>query len=274
MKNNRNKLRIIVALLVVAVIIVGSFLFNGSRMTLTERGVGGPTNWISRIGSTIGGIFNAGANTAGNVRHSKADLQAQIAALEEENRQLQRVVDNEDALKAEAEMLRHKEYNFLPARIVGQEPGNWFQRFTIDLGSASGVEVGQTVVSAVEVENNIVAIGLIGRVVEVGSTWAKVNTLLDEENGAAFLNTRTLDGGIISGVLEGELQGYMYDYQADIIEGDRLYSSGLGGFYQQDLYIGSVKEVESVEGDLVKNIAIDPAVNFNSLYRVYLITGE
>ena len=114
--------------------------------------------------------------------------------------------------------------------------------------------------------------GIVGRVVEVGDNFAKVVSIIDENNKIAFKVIRTQDGGIISGIVDEKLSGYLFDTKADVMKGDKLFTSGLGGIYVKDIYIGEVKDVVKNDDDLMKNVYVDPAVNFKKLYRVFIIS--
>ena len=144
----------------------------------------------------------------------------------------------------------------IPAQVAGKEPGNWFNRFTIDKGSNDGIEKGDTVIQAVEVDEEIVLEGVVGRVVEVGDNWSKVISIIDENNNISFKVIRTQDGGIVSGSLDGNLNGYLFDSKADVMKGDKLFSSGLGGVYLPDLYIGEITDVIKEDEDLTKKLKL------------------
>jgi rod shape-determining protein MreC len=72
--------------------------------------------------------------------------------------------------------------------------------------------------------------------------------------------------------MDGKISGYLFDDKADIIKGDKLYTSGLGGGFIEDLYLGEVNEVISEDEDLMKKIEVKPAINFKKLYKVYVIS--
>ena len=173
--------------------------------------------------------------------------------------------------------MKNTNYSLIPAQVIGKEPGNWFDRFIIDKGSKDGVKKGDTVIQATETEDNIIQEGIVGRVVEVGDNWAKVISIIDENSKVSFKVIRTQDGGVISGnvddKLNGKLNGYLFDAKADIMKGDKLFTSGLGGIFVKDLYIGEITDVIKKDEKLMKNIDIEPAVDFKKLYRVFIISN-
>lgn len=59
------------------------------------------------------------------------------------------------------------------------------------------------------------------------------------------------------------------------MKGDKLFTSGLGGKYVKDLYIGEIVDVVKRDEDLMKSIYIEPAIDFKknlqSIYSIQLI---
>ena len=50
-------------------------------------------------------------------------------------------------------------------------------------------------------------------------------------------------------------------------------TSGLGGKFPQDIVIGRIVEVERREADLFQRAIVQPAVDFNSLEVIFVITS-
>ena len=130
--------------------------------------------------------------------------------MEEENRNYLEIIGRTDYLKNEAKLLDKTSFNLISAQITGKEPGNWFDRFTIDKGLKDGIKKGSTVVQGIEIEQNTVIEGIVGRVVDVGPNWSKVVTVVDEISSISFKVLRTQDGGIMSGSIDGEISGYLF----------------------------------------------------------------
>jgi rod shape-determining protein MreC len=58
---------------------------------------------------------------------------------------------------------------------------------------------------------------------------------------------------------------------ADIIKGDRIITSGLGGMYPKGLTVGEVLSVVNEEGGLVKYAIIKPAIDIDRLEEVFVL---
>ncbi|NLW41181.1 MAG: rod shape-determining protein MreC [Tissierellia bacterium] len=267
--------RMIVALVAIILIIIIGFT-SGERLGLTklENIIGRVINPVQKFffnaGNWISNFFNS-IMEIGVLREENERLKLKVAELEEKNRIYEDIIGKTEYLKNEKELIENTSYNLIAAQVTGKEPGNWFDRFTIDKGLKDGVRKGDTVIQAVETEEGIIQEGIVGRIAEVGDNWAKVVSIIDGNNKIAFKVVRTQDGGVISGSEEGKLMGYLFDPDADVMKGDKLFSSGLGGIYLKDLYIGEITDVTIRDEDLTKNIEIEPAVDFKKLYKVYII---
>lgn len=267
--------RMIVALVAIILIIIIGFT-SGERLGLTklENIIGRVINPVQKFffnaGNWVSNFFNS-IMEIGVLREENERLKLKVAELEEKNRIYEDIIGKTEYLKNEKELIENTSYNLIAAQVTGKEPGNWFDRFTIDKGLKDGVRKGDTVIQAVETEEGIIQEGIVGRIAEVGDNWAKVVSIIDGNNKIAFKVVRTQDGGVISGSEEGKLMGYLFDPDADVMKGDKLFSSGLGGIYLKDLYIGEITDVTIRDEDLTKNIEIEPAVDFKKLYKVYII---
>lgn len=263
-----------VTLVAIILIVIMGFT-NGNRLEISglEKTIGNILTPLNKIAFNIRKKTSNFFGTMGNLSkllEENDDLKVQIAKLEEENRDLKNIVSKSDYLKTEAELLNSSEGNFLSAEITGKEPGNWYSTFTIDKGSKDNIKKGDTIVQGIEIEKDLIKEGMVGRVADVGSNWAKVVSIIDEMNNIAFKIIRTQDGGIISG--NGDtLDGYLFDSNADVIVGDKLYTSGLGGVFTKDIYIGEVEDIIELEEELMKKIVVKPAVDFRKLYKVLVI---
>ncbi len=275
---DRNKERMTVgAVAVILIVMIG--VTSSKRMSLTRveiltgNLVTPIGKWTNRVSMNISEFFSDIKNIPA-IKEENDKLQEEIVELKKENRKYEDIIGRTEFLKREDSLLRETKFNLLESQIVGKEPGNWFDRFTIDKGSKDGIKKGDTVVQAIEIEQGVVVEGIVGRVVDVGSTWSKIVTVVDELSRLSFKIIRTQDGGILSGGLDSKITGYLFDSKADIIKGDKIMTSGLGGIYEKDIYVGEVTGVTSDDNDLMKEILVKPAIDFKKIYKVYIILDD
>ena len=264
----------VVIITIILLVIIGYTSSEREIISKSEKIVGNVLSPVSKV------TFNLGRNISDffgsifkfvNVKEENDELKKQIIALESSQRELENIIGKSDYLRNEAKILESTNHNFLHAQIISKEPGNWYDRFLIDKGIKDGIVKGATIIQGIEIEKDLFQEGIVGRVVDVGDNWAKVITIIDELNSISFKVIRTQDGGILSGEVDGTISGYLFDNKADIIVGDKLYTSGLGGTFIKDIYIGEVTEVFSDEEELTKKVVISPAIDFKKLYKVFVI---
>jgi rod shape-determining protein MreC len=205
----------------------------------------------------------------------KKHLQQQIKLLEAENNELSLENQSLQEYKQESFRLRkmlnfddanRENYDLLPAHLIARSPNNWYECINIDRGSRQGVQKGMPVISPH---------GLVGRVGSVSENSAQVSLITDREMavGATIQKTRETNG-IIEGLGDSnQLRMINIPYYSKIKEGDRIISSGLSATYPPGINIGTVTEVAREPNGLLLVAMIKPAVDFNKLEEVFVITG-
>ena len=157
---------------------------------------------------------------------------------------------------------KNENHKHVTGDITSTDDTLWMHHFSIDIGSKDGVKVGNTVVA-----NG----GLVGRVKEVGPNWAKVSSILDQNNNVSFrLSSDSEQLGIINEVKDGKLSGFLINNQATAAIGDKLITSGMG-LYPAGIDIGTVTKTNVDKGRQLKIMIVKPSVNFNVLKRVTVI---
>lgn len=265
---------IVTLVAIILLVLIGQTNKNRISLTGIERLTGNLlspfANGITYIRESTTGFF-ASIGDLFDAREENVILREEVKKLESENRDLINVIGKTDYLKNDLELTRTTEFNLIKGHVIGKGPNNWFDILTLDVGSNDGVVKGDTVIQGVEVEQNIYQEGIVGRVVDVGDNWSKIIAIIDELSSVSFKNIRTQDGGVISGNIDSTLEGYLFDFKSDVIVGDKLYTSGLGGVYTKDIYIGEVTEINTSQEELTKRILIEPAINFKKIYSVFVI---
>ncbi len=185
---------------------------------------------------------------------------AQIKIYEQENYELKRLQDLL-ALKEQ-----YVQYNTIGARVIATDSTNWFYTFVIDKGEKDGVQVGC---------NILAGNGLAGIVTEVGSDYAKVRAIIDDNSNvsASISGTDTLC--TVTGDLSHIKDGYInvgYINKADVIEeGAELVTSHVSDKFLPGLLIGYIAEVEMDANNLTKSAKCLPVVDFTNLREVLVI---
>ncbi|NLT47450.1 MAG: rod shape-determining protein MreC [Clostridiales bacterium] len=213
------------------------------------------------VSTTIKGIFQL------------RQLLAEREALLEENARLRNELIEQALSRADLAELRSlteamnyidptEDYSYVTAKVIAMDGSSWYRIFTINAGTENGVRKNAVVINGD---------GLVGRILDVGPNWAKVITVIDENNDVSFQVFRELSLlGILSGDGEGKIAGYMLDEDAAVIEGDILVTSGME-IYPQGIPIGKVSRITWDKDALLRTVEIEPAVDFTKVQKVTVI---
>lgn len=259
----------LVAVLLILAVIFAVSVFSG--------GVSNPaTGAVNKGMSVISGGFSSVAQTIReNVQGIFAykTLLEEVDRLEDENEILKKQLAETQLDREELEQLEElsavlnfeyapNKFDMVSADITSLDGANWTNIFTINKGTESGIEAGDAVVNGM---------GLVGRVQETGDGWSKVVAIIDDDIQVSFKLVRDRKQlGVVSGNASGSISGYMMDADSTVMEGDVLLTSGLGT-YPRGLEIGNVKTVAYNSNTLLKEITVEPAVNFRGLEKVAVI---
>ena len=115
----------------------------------------------------------------------------------------------------------------------------------------------------------------MGLVSEVGLNWCTVLTVVDTDTSLGAQVYRTKDLGLAVGdfSLMGENR-LRLDYLpagCQLLGGDLVLTSGLGGYYPAGLEIGTVEEVQLSDSGAASYAVLEPSADFDSLVEVFII---
>lgn len=274
LKNHGKKVFFI--LTIIALLIFIGYSMRRPNMTKVESAIGGFFAPGNKFFASLGkGVFDFFDNLTDyfSLDDENEALKVRIKELEEENLRLTEIISESEVLEREAKLLKKTNYTLLQGRIIGKDRGVRHYILTVDIGERDGVKIDQTVISAIKTETSIIKEGLVGRVIDVGDSWAKIETIIDMNNSVSFKLARTLDGGMLKGSENEKLSGYMFDEKSKPGVGDQVSTSGMGGIYPKGLLIGNIEEIEMSEDELSKLVVVEPYVDFMKLSRVYVIGG-
>jgi rod shape-determining protein MreC len=157
----------------------------------------------------------------------------------------------------------------IAAQVVGWDPSGLFKAVIIDKGRSSGLTINMPVINAD---------GVVGRLVSVSSNYSKVLLLIDQNSAVDCITQRSRDSGIVKG-LSAKTIVYepSMDYVAktsDIIVGDAVVTSGIGGIFPKGVPVGEVTDVKAPTDELFMAVKIKPSVDFSKLEEILVILTE
>jgi rod shape-determining protein MreC len=212
----------------------------------------------------VGGVTDAWHDYV-DLRHVREDnkrLQGQSAVMERRIQQLEEQALETQRLQRLLALRESAGVDSLAARVVGKDATNWFKTILVDRGSLQGVRRNMPVVSPD---------GLVGRVLEVTPTTAKVQLVTDPMSAVGGLIQRTRVTGIVSGGLAVGARVRYLPLLADVTVGDELITSGMGGLFPKGIPIGRITAVERKSGALFQEAALQPAADLSRLEHVLIL---
>lgn len=263
-------------------ILLGLSIFCVLMMVLSSFSdkVGGPFKTVANV-TVI--PLQQGMNQIGGWMGDMKDNFSTMKQLKSENKKLREQVD---ALTTENNYLQEERYEFerlqelykldqnyaeyekTAAHVIGKDAGNWFGTFTIDKGSKDGIEVNMNVLAGS---------GLVGIVTDVGPTWAKVRSIIDDSSNISAMAISTSDTCIVSGDMAlmgtGQIAFSQMENNDNVVAvGDQIVTSYISDKYLQGILIGSVSEVNVDSNNLTRSGYITPAVDLKNIQEVLVIT--
>ena len=204
------------------------------------------------------------------LREENEQLKKQIAEMEETVRQAQADRDENARLREVAQLReQRRDLHLESARVLVQDSSNWYSELTINKGTAQDITVGDCVVTETG--------DLLGVVTETGLNWSTVRTILDSESSIGALVFRNGGSAMAQGDFalmgEGRLSLTYLGTEPDVVAGDLIVTSGLGGFYPSQLVIGYVEEVRTSDNGLAQYAVLRPEAETTGLVQVYVVTS-
>ena len=201
------------------------------------------------------------------LKKENEELKIKNMDLEEALRQLEIVQAENTTLKEYLNLTeQYKNYKTIPGYIINKDISNYSSIFIINAGSDNGVKENMTVIAAE---------GLVGHVISVTKDTAKVQTLVDSSNVVSATLENSKDTVICRGTLNGnELRATYISTNTVLTEGEKLYTSGMGGIYPKGIYIGTIKKINESKNITEKSFITEAAVDFQNLETVLVISND
>lgn len=266
----KNGILLLSAVTIVAVALcVASAVNSGTGFLYNAVGV--IASPFRSMGSAVSGWVQGVADhfqSIESLQRENEELRRENARLQEDIRQAQTDSAENEKLRNILELRRQRrDLSLESAHVTQQSFSNWSSTLTLSKGTASGIAIGNCVVDEYGY--------LVGIVTDAGLNWSAVTTVVDPESSLGAAVFRTKEPAIATGELRllsaGKLRlNYL---QSELINGDLIVTSGLGGYYPSDLVIGAVEDILADDGGMGKYAILSPMTDLESLSEVFVITA-
>ena len=256
---------VVVVLCVISAVASGTpFLRNAAGVIASPFRAAGSAvaGWVSGIGDHFDDVDS--------LQQENNDLRAQVAELERQLRQAQKAEEENARLRSLLELeSQRQDLKTVSARVAERSVDNWSSTLTLNRGTSAGIAIGNC---AMDEFGN-----LVGVVTDAGLNWCTVTTVLDTASviGAKVFRTEqvAVAQGQLSLMTEGQLSLTYLEDADDLISGDLVVTSGLGGYYPAGLTIGTIDELRTDADGLTRYAVVTPKAAIASLKQVFLITS-
>ncbi len=180
----------------------------------------------------------------------------QLISLEVENRRLRQLLNATSTL----------DDRFLAAELIGVSSDLFSHQVILNRGLRDGVFVGQPVIDA---------FGLLGQVVRVDAVSSRVILITDVNHSVPVQVNRNGVRSTVSGI--GDLHKLTLSFvpdTADIVVGDLLVTSGLGGRFPPGFPVAEVTHVERSSGAQFMQVDARPIAELDRARHLLLVDSE
>ena len=226
--------------------------------------------------------FKAVAKWCGDGISGFAEYFTEYDRLKAENEELRKLLEEErqktdaaDVAIEENQWMRdfllyaggEPQLSLIDALAVGREAGDHITSFTLNKGSLSGVAVGMAVIDEG---------GLVGYISEVGLTYSKVTTIINDGVSVGVICPTNGVYGALAGsysyVSDELCKMVCPDPEADLHEGDLICTSGAGSIYPYGITVGRITRIERDPYSRNTIAYIEPSADLVSPDRVMIVS--
>jgi rod shape-determining protein MreC len=199
------------------------------------------------------------------LREQNAILESQVTQLQTQLIQMEEQLGEADICFALLDFGRtNPQYEYVTATVIGREISPFLQYIIIDKGSDDGVQYGMPVVTQQ---------GLVGTVDAVIAAASRIKLITDSTSVVnVLLQTAEVEAQLL-GSLTRDVSLDMIPLDSYVEPGDVVLTSGLGGNFPPNIFVGQVLSVQRRDNALFQTASVQPIVDFESLNAVLIITN-
>ena len=218
-----------------------------------------PQKLVFIVTEGITGVWQNYINLVG-LREENSALKEEVEKLRREKFYLWETKLQNQRLKKLLDFKKTSSYPVVSANVIAGSPSIMrSQIIVIDRGKKDGVSEGMPVTTYE---------GIVGRIFLAGDNSSEVVLITDEISAIDAYVHRTRARGIVKGTGGKCIMEYI-ENKADVSVGDKIISSGKDGFFPKGIIIGTVVEIEVVNGLIQAHVS--PDMDLDSLEEVLVI---
>lgn len=260
-------LLIVLLALSLACVVLYAWEDEDGTMHSVQNAVSGIVAPFKFVGSFGGSLISSAGTAIGDATASESAREAlreQNLELSERAGQLERYVQEDQALQEVLDLRDVYGSASVGARVIGRSADAWNQIVTIDKGSDAGIESGYAVTGQS---------GLVGTVVSTTASTADVRLVKDAQSSVSAMVQSSRVEGSVRGSIGGALHFENMASDATVEEGDVIVSSGLDGMAARGIIIGTVTGVEKNANGATVRATVAPNGEVALMQDVHVVIG-
>ena len=241
MYQNRKAGTIGIVITVIILILIVIFSNGENNMSFFENAASNLVmpiqNGLTYLKNKIGGN-NTFFTDINNLQQENEELKQKNSELEQSLRELENIKTENETLKEYLNLTeKYGDYNTIPGYVINKDISNYSKTIVINLGTDDGVKENMTVIADQ---------GLVGYVISVTNSTAKVQTIVDTASSVSCVMSSNDESIVCKGTMDDSstLRAMYIPTDSNIAQGESIETSGLGGIYPKGIHVGTVKKVQ------------------------------
>jgi rod shape-determining protein MreC len=254
---------LVLILLTLVLLSVGRYTNYLSSVRHYTNTIAVPFYWVSDIPERISLWFDDTFVSRHTLIEENKQLQQRVLLQEARLQKMAALANEANRLRGLMGSSQLLDDKVVVAELLGISPDPKVHKVVLNKGSQDGVYIGQAVLDAY---------GLVGQIVQTTPYSSEVLFITDDSHAIPVQIIRNNVRTVVEGV--GDLYQVRLRYvpsSMDIVEGDLLVSSGLGGRFPSGYPVATVSEINRDPGESFVRVHAIPTAQLNRSRYVLLV---
>jgi rod shape-determining protein MreC len=256
----------IIALLLIGLVLISLRVNRRQGITLVDAFLMELTSPVQKAATfvikTVSGVFQQYVFLV-HLQEENGLLKKRVAEVQEENHQMKEMVLANERLRKLLQFREKMSTSMIAAEVIGQDPTSWFKSVTINKGERDGVQKGMAVISPE---------GVVGQILKTSPHYATVLLMTDYNSAIDAVIQKTRAKAIVEGKEENRCQLKYLLRTEEVVVGDVVITSGLGGIFPKGLMVGEIRKVDKKGHGVFQYAELVPSVDLTKLEEVLIIS--
>ena len=260
---------LVIVLVIFLSIILSLFLFrNNPVIGKINNVITAPFKMLAD--SKIVSFVTDGIKTNGQLKEENEQLKTKNSELGLKLIEYEKLLKENESLRKQLEIKEvFQHYKLATSKIIIRSHDSYNMTFEIDIGSSSGVKIGNAVIHKD---------GLVGYISNVTDSSSTVVTILDPKTSVSVKMQAVSSPAILTGSMEMKLNNTLrlesIEIGAEVSISDTLYTSGLGNMYPGSIPVAKIDKIENKKTESERYAICTPLVDISNINEVAVIIGE